>query len=214
MALPRTIEHTALKATTTPADVERLVDEALTHGFVGVCVSPLHVARAAARLAGRAVVVTVAAFPLGASHPEVSAAEARRAVDDGAGEVDLVVPIGRALAGDVDGVERTVATVRRAIGAARLKVILETAYFDVDAIRALAARAVAGGADFLKTSTGFGPRGATVEDVRLLAQEAPEGVGVKAAGGIRDRATALTMLEAGATRIGTSSGVAIMAPSS
>jgi deoxyribose-phosphate aldolase len=213
------IEHTLLKAEARPEDIDALCDEALRARFRGVCVNPTYVKRAARRLGGAGpVVVSVVGFPLGASLPETVADEARRAVDDGAREVDMVIPIGRARSGDLEAVTRSVAVVRQATPGTTLKVILETGHFDTPTpeaptLEALCHAAVAGGADFLKTSTGFGPRGATVEDVRVLAAvaAASSGVGVKAAGGIRDLAGAVAMLDAGATRLGTSRGMALVA---
>jgi deoxyribose-phosphate aldolase len=204
------VEHTLLRPEATPDQVDRLCDEAVLHGFFGICVAPLYVARAARRLDGSApVVVTVVGFPLGASVPAVTAAEAHRAAADGAAELDLVIPIGLALAGDLDAVRRTVAEVREAIPDRVLKVILETGHFAPAALRALARAVLAAGPDLLKTSTGFGPRGASVEDVALLAACGEGRVGVKASGGIRTLALARALVDAGATRLGTSSGPAI-----
>jgi deoxyribose-phosphate aldolase len=209
--LARTIEHTLLRASATAADVDRLCDEAAGHGFRGVCVNPVHVARARVRLEETAVrVVTVAAFPLGASVAEVAAREAARATSDGAQEVDLVAPIGLARAGELGELTRFVSTVRAAVPAATLKVILETGFFPGDELEAVARAVLDAGPDFLKTCTGFGPRGATVQDVQRLSAVCRGRAQVKAAGGIKTAAQAQAMLSAGATRIGTSSGVAIV----
>lgn len=206
------IEHTLLRADATPAAVDRLCDEAVEWGLLGVCVAPLHVARAAARLAsGSPRVVTVVGFPLGGAVPQVMADEARRAAADGAAEIDMVIPIGLGVAGDLDAVGAAVAAVRAAIPDRVLKVILETGFFAPEQLRALARVVVAAGPDFLKTSTGYGPRGATVADVELLLQAGAGRAGVKAAGGIRTAAAARALVEAGATRIGTSNGAAIAA---
>jgi len=206
------IEHTLLRADATPAAIERLCDEAIEWELLGVCVAPLHVARAAARL-GRAGprVITVVGFPLGATVPDVMAAETQRAVADGAAEVDMVIPIGLGLAGDLGAVRAAVAAVRAAIPDRVLKVILETGHFAPEPLRALAREVVTARPEFLKTSTGFGPRGATVADVELLVECGGGGVGVKAAGGIRTAAAARALVAAGATRIGTSNGAAIVA---
>ncbi len=206
------IEHTLLRADATPAAVEHLCDEAIEWGLLGVCVAPLHVARAAARLGSAGPrVVTVVGFPLGATVPDVMATEARRAVADGAAEIDMVIPIGLGLAGELDAVRAAVATVRAAVPERTLKVILETGHFAPEPLRALAREVIAARPDFLKTSTGFGPRGATVADVALLVDCGGGRVGVKAAGGIRTAADARALVAAGATRIGTSNGAAIAA---
>jgi deoxyribose-phosphate aldolase len=204
------IEHTLLRADATPDDVARLCGEARDHGLFGVCVSPVFV-KSARRWAGDAVcVVTVAGFPLGASTSVVKANEAARAFDDGAREIDMVMAIGLARARSWDEVEADVRCVRQAVPGAVLKVILETGYFDAEGVRRAALSAVAAGADFVKTSTGFGPRGATVDDVRLLREAVGERARVKASGGIKTASQARALVEAGAARIGTSSGVAIL----
>jgi deoxyribose-phosphate aldolase len=209
--LARCIEHTLLRASATPADIEQLCAEAAEHGFHGVCVNPCHVARASQALRDLPPrVVSVAAFPLGATVPDVAAREAAQAVTDGASEIDLVIPIGLAIAGELARVADFVGTVRQAIAGVTLKVILETGYFASEQVAALAEAVLGASPEFLKTSTGFGPRGATVQDVRLLAGIASGRARIKAAGGIRTLAQASAMLQAGAARIGTSSGVAIV----
>ena len=208
-SLAARIDHTLLDAVATAADIERLCGEALEHGFAAVCVNPLWVQRCAARLSGSAVIVcSVAGFPLGASLTEIKALEARRAVEQGAREVDMVGMLGALAGGDHAVFERDVAAVVAAAAPGGVKVILETTRLSRDHKIAGARIAVVAGAAFVKTSTGFAG-GATVEDVRLLRETVGPGVGVKAAGGIRTRAQALAMIAAGATRIGTSAGVAI-----
>ncbi len=222
--LARHIEHTLLAPEATPAQIDGLCDEAICHGFLAVCVNPVHVRRAAARLAMRRTdsgeeagpfVVSVAGFPLGASRTETKADEARRAMDDGAVEIDMVAALGALVAGDGAAVRRDIealaAVVHRADPPGRLKVILETAALTRAQV-ILGCRCCAEGeADFVKTSTGLHRAGgATVEQVALLHRHVAP-IGVKAAGGIRSGATALAMIEAGAERIGTSSGVAILA---
>lgn len=213
-AVAALIDHTLLKADARPDDIDRLCDEAAAVGFYSVCVNPVFVAHAAHRLCQSPVVVcSVAGFPLGAHRPDVKAIEARRAIEDGAGEVDVVIHVGALRAGRVDAVRDEIAAVvdvcRR--GAARCKVILETALLDEAQILAGCRAAVEAGADFVKTSTGFGPSGATVEDVALMARAVRDaGLGVKAAGGIRTYAQVLEMVAAGATRVGTSAGVRIL----
>ena len=205
------IDHTLLKPEATPADIDRLVEEALDHYLYAVCVNPAFVPRVMAKKGDAPLrVAAVVGFPLGANAPEIKAQEAALAVAQGADEIDMVIPIGRARAGDLAAVEAEVRAVRRAVPGAVLKVILETGFFSPEEIRALAEAAIQGGADFLKTSTGFGPRGATLEDVRLLREVAGDRAKVKASGGIRDKKTAWAMIEAGADRIGASSGVKLV----
>jgi deoxyribose-phosphate aldolase len=221
--LALTIEHTLLKAEATSAQIEELCSEAVLHGFHGVCVNSAHVSYVAQRLsskpgrgtaAPRPVVVTTAGFPLGACSSKVKAEEARRAMGEGAREVDMVALIGALIDGDYKAVTRDIAAVAHAVHQASppglLKVILETGALSNEQIIAGCRCAAEGEADFVKTSTGFHPSGgARIEHVRLLYKHASP-IGVKAAGGIRDAATALAMIEAGAVRIGTSSGVAIV----
>lgn len=213
MSIRSTIEHTRLAADTTPGEVDALCAEAIEYGFAGVCVGLVFVPQATAALRGGSVrVVTVVGFPLGQSTMAVDAFAAARAHDEGAAEIDMVVPIGFAMAGEFGRVEAHVAAVRRAVPKAVLKVILETGFFAPPALAALAQAAVSGGADYLKTSTGFGPTGACVEDVALLARVASgagRSVSVKASGRIRTLEQARALLEAGATRLGTSRGVDI-----
>jgi deoxyribose-phosphate aldolase len=212
------IEHTILRPEATPADAERLCDEAVEHGFIGVCVNPVYVRLAADHIAAaprRPLVIAAVGFPLGASRSDTKADEARRAMDDGAVEIDMVARIGELVSGHAKAVRRDIeavaAVVHRAAPPGVLKVILETGVLDLDQL-ILGCRCCAEGeADFVKTSTGFHPRGgATVEHVRLLHRHAAP-LRVKAAGGIRTAAAAWSMLQAGAVRIGTSSGLAIMA---
>lgn len=210
----RLIDHTLLKPEATAADVDRLCDEAAGARFYSVCVNPVYVARAARRLGQAPVVVcSVVGFPLGAQRSDVKAFETRRAVEDGAGEIDMVIHVGALRAGEFDAVRDDIAAVAEACrrGAARLKVILETALLDEPLILAACGAAVRAGADFVKTSTGFGPGGARVEDVALMAGAVREaGLGVKAAGGIRTYAQVREMVAAGATRVGTSAGLRIV----
>lgn len=209
MDLAPYIEHTLLKPTATPQEVERAVEETLEHGFLGVCLPPAYLPWVRARWPHAPFrLVTVVGFPLGYQAPEVKALEAALAVAQGADEVDMVIHLGRAR--EAEYIRAEVAQVRRAIPRTPLKVILETGYFTPEEVRALAEAALEGGADFLKTSTGFGPRGASLEDVRLLKAVAGDRAGVKASGGIRTREQALALLEAGASRLGTSSGPALV----
>jgi deoxyribose-phosphate aldolase len=213
MSIASTLEHTRLAADTTSVEVEQLCRDARAFGFAGVCVGPCHVPVAARELGGSSVrVVTVVGFPLGHDTPSTDARAAATALESGAHEIDMVIPIGFALTGDLETVRRHVSEVRRAAGDAILKVILETGLFAPEATRELGIVSVEAGADFLKTSTGFGPRGASEDDVRLLASIAraeTRPIGVKASGGIRSFAQARLLVALGATRIGTSKGVEI-----
>lgn len=208
--LGRYIEHTLLRADATPADVEALCADAVEHRLFGVCVPPLHVVAARRRLAGSGVaLVTVVGFPLGYSVPEVKVEETRRAIAGGADEIDMVLSIGLARAGDWERVTEDIRGVRAACSGKVLKVILETGLIDEAGVRRAAECAVAARADFVKTSTGFGPRGATVRDVVVMREAVAGRARIKASGGIRTADEARALIAAGATRIGTSNGVAI-----
>jgi deoxyribose-phosphate aldolase len=218
--LARTIDHTLLKPDAKEADVRQLCEEAAQHHFASVCIPPGYVRLAAGELHGTDVMVaTVVSFPFGYDTTAVKAAAVRDAISGGATELDVVMNISKFLSGESTYVAEELATLNQQAGAAArdhgldhvgLKVIIETAYL-TEEMKRLAVRVVAeSGADFVKTSTGFGPGGATVEDVALLREEAPEGLAVKASGGIRTLQDALAMLDAGASRLGASSGVAIM----
>lgn len=232
--LARVMDHTLLKAQATPADIEALCDEAVRYGFGAVCVNSVHVPMAAARLGRGAAppgparasgppavrVCAVVGFPLGAMATEAKAFEAGWAVERGADEIDMVVPVGYLKAGDGAFVEadiRAVVIAARRAGERRgmthpplVKVIVETCYLTDDEKVEACRRAAAAGADFVKTSTGFGPGGATPSDVALLRRTVGEGLGVKASGGIRDLAAALAMIAAGADRLGLSAGVGVI----
>jgi len=207
------IDHTLLRPDASPADIDLLCDEAAEYGFAAVCINPTWVARAKRRLSGAGVMVaSVVGFPLGANTPEIKAMEARRALRDGAREIDMVINIGALKGGEHDLVRRDIAGVSdacREVGALN-KVIIEAAYLS-DEEKVIACRlAVAGRADYVKTSTGFGPGGATVFDVALMREVVGEKMGVKAAGGIHTADEVREMITAGATRIGASAGVRIV----
>ncbi len=206
------IDHTLLKADATTAEIDAICDEALTHTFASVCVNGSWVRRCAEILAGSPVAVcTVVGFPLGAMAPEVKAYEARRAIEDGACEIDMVLAVGALKSGDDDFVRRDIAGLAEVCHrmGAKLKVILETCLLtDTEKVRACQLAKEAG-ADFVKTSTGFSKGGATAEDVALMRRTVGPVMGVKASGGVRDSAGARAMVEAGATRIGASASVAI-----
>jgi deoxyribose-phosphate aldolase len=206
------IEHTLLAADATPARVERLCDEALAQRFHGVCVNPSHVARCRARLVSSAVrVITVIGFPLGAQLESIKAREAELAVRDGADELDMVMQIGLAKAGDWAAVEADARAVVAAAAGKPVKLIIETGLLDASEKARACAVALGAGAAFVKTCSGFAPGGATPEDVALLAAHSRGQIAIKASGGIRSAAAALELLGAGATRLGTSAGVQIIA---
>ena len=212
------IDHTLLKATATPADIAALCAEARAHSFKAVCVNPQHVALCASELKGSGVLIaTVCGFPLGATTSAQKADEARSSVQAGADEIDMVIAIGSALAGDWEYVQADVAAVRQAIGqkgeagAKVLKVIIETCYLNDEQKENATEAAVAAGADFVKTSTGFGTGGATLSDVALMKRVIAGRAEIKAAGGVRTPADAEAMIAAGAARLGTSGGVGLVA---
>ncbi|MCS6831288.1 MAG: deoxyribose-phosphate aldolase [bacterium] len=213
--LAKRIDHTLLRATSTCADIERLCEEALQHRFASVCIQPCWVKTVVRYLEGSDVAVgTVVGFPLGANMPSVKLYEAEQALASGATELDMVVALPALKSGDWRTVrheiEQIASLCRSATPAAVLKVIIECCYLTLEEkIRATHAVAESG-ADFVKTSTGFGEGGATIEDVRLLRAAAPPHLKVKAAGGIRTLSLALELLQAGADRLGTSSGVALL----
>lgn len=211
--LAKYIDHTLLKPQATEADIARLCEEARTYGFHSVCVNGVWVDYCRERLAGSSVRISaVVGFPLGASDPRVKAFEAATAVEDGASEIDMVLSVGHVLQGRFGVVANDIAGVVRAVeGRAIVKVILETGLLDDTQIAEACRVAEAAGAHYVKTSTGFGPGGATEEHVRLMRASVSPTIGVKAAGGIRDGRTARRLLAAGANRLGTSTGVAILA---
>jgi len=207
------IDHTLLKPDASASDIDRMCKEAVEFGFASVCVNPYWVPRVAANLAGSDVATcSVIGFPLGASPPQVKAMEARRALREGAGELDMVINVGALKSGDY---ETVAADISGAADACRergaiCKVILETVLLD-DEEKVVASRlAKQAKADFVKTSTGFGGGGATVYDVALMREAVGPGMGVKASGGIRTREDAEAMIAAGATRIGASAGIEIV----
>lgn len=211
------IDQTLLKPNVCERDAKAWIAEQRDGGFASLCVAPAMVPWAAESLAGTATkVCTVVAFPLGYALTASKSEEAMRLLEAGAVEIDMVISIGAVLEGDWGFVEADVLAVVDAVETsgvegALTKVILETGYLDDEQISKACAACVRAGAQFVKTSTGFGPRGASVEDIRLMRAAVPEHTGIKAAGGIRDLKTARLMIEAGATRIGTSAGREIVA---
>ncbi len=207
------IDHTLLKPDATQDQIAQLCYEARKYGFAAVCVNPTHVKLCAELLKGSPVhVCTVVGFPLGATPPEVKAYEAQQSIDHGAVEVDMVINIGALKSKDYALVERDIATVARTChaGGALLKVIIEAALL-TDEEKVIACQlAKAAKADYVKTSTGFGPGGATAHDVELMRRAVGPEMGVKAAGGIKSYQDAEAMVKAGATRIGASAGIKIV----
>ncbi len=212
--LNKYIEHTLLKQDATKDDFIKLFDEAKEHNFLGVCINPAYVKLAKEQLKGTGIkVVTVVGFPLGANLPSVKAYEAACAVEDGADEIDMVINVSAIKDKNYDYVINDIQTVKESCGFSLLKVILETDLLTQEEIKKACELCVQAGADFVKTSTGFVKNGvgAKAEDVKLMYDTvSPHGLKVKASGGIRDKETAIKMIEAGAVRLGTSSGVKIV----
>lgn len=205
------IDHTLLKPDATCAEIDVLCREAVEHKFASVCVNPTYVARAHENLKNSDIpVAAVVGFPLGASSPEIKAAETREVVANGAHEIDMVLNISALRNGNFELVFKDIQAVVRAASNRTVKVILETAFLNTDEKIAACVLAKTAGAGFVKTSTGFGPSGATVEDVSLMRRIVGSELGVKASGGIRNRETALQMIAAGADRLGASASVAIV----
>lgn len=210
MNLASYIDHTLLKPAATVEEIIRLCEEAAQHKFAAVCINPIYVDLAAHHLAGTGVkTATVIGFPLGATLSAVKAAEAKEAVLRKADELDMVIHIGAVKAGLWEAVKADIEQVVVAADGAIVKVIIETGLLTDEEKRQACQAVIAGGAHFVKTSTGFGPGGATVEDIRLLKQVAGDKIGIKASGGIRTREQALALVAAGATRLGTSAGIII-----
>jgi len=210
--IARFIDHTLLKPGATEADIDKLCEEALRYRFYSVCVNGVWVAHCREKLAGSGVKISaVAGFPLGAGASRVKAFEAAAAAEDGAAEIDMVLSIGHLLEGRYGVVSHDIASVVRAVeGRAIVKVIFETGMLTTEQIAEACRVSEAAGAHYVKTSTGFGPGGATAEHIALMRESVSGTIGVKASGGIRDYETAVKMLEAGANRLGTSGGAAIV----
>lgn len=212
--LNKYIEHTLLKQDASVNDFEKLFAEAKEHNFLGVCVNPARVKLAAESLKGTDVkIVTVVGFPLGASIPEAKAFEAEQAIKDGADEIDMVINVGLIKDKNFDAVQHDIEVVKKSCKDKKLKVILETDLLTKEEIKQACEICVKAKADLVKTSTGFvkGGVGAKVEDVEIMYNTvSSHGLEVKASGGIKDKQKALDLIKAGATRLGTSSGVAIV----
>lgn len=216
MKLNNYIEHTLLKQDATKAELIKLLDEAREYSFLGVCVNPVNVSFTKQYLkdtnANGVKIVTVIGFPLGQCTTEAKVLETIDAIKNGADEIDMVLNSGKLKDGEFDYIIDEISKIKTACQGRALKVILETDLLNSDEIKTASELCVKGGADFVKTSTGFVKNGvgAKVEDVKLMYETVKlAGLGVKASGGVRDKETALKMIEAGATRIGTSSGVVI-----
>ncbi|MBI2469786.1 MAG: deoxyribose-phosphate aldolase [Planctomycetes bacterium] len=205
------IEHTLLKPDATRHDIQMFCDEAKQFNFRGVCVNPVFVKEARSQLTGTDyLVITVIGFPLGANVTATKVAETKHVIGLGANEVDMVIPIGALKEGDYRAVYKDICAVVETAGVIPVKVIIETGFLEEAQKTAACLLAERAGAAFVKTSTGFTLRGATVEDVKLMKIVVGERLGIKAAGGIRDFQTARAMVEAGATRLGCSASVAIV----
>lgn len=212
MNIASIIDHTLLKPEATLAMIENLCKEAMEFGFAAVCVNPYYVKNAKILLKGSNVkVATVIGFPLGANTKEVKAFEARKAIEDGADEIDMVINIGALKDKDYDYVRDDIRAVVEAVkGKAIVKVIIETCLLNEEEKIMACQLSKEAGADYVKTSTGFSTGGATVEDIKLIKKTIGDSMKIKASGGIRDFETAKAMVEAGASRIGASSSVKIV----
>lgn len=211
MKIERYIDHTLLKPDTTTDDIKKLCEEAKQYNFFSVCVNPSHVELCKSLLEGSDTkVCTVVGFPLGATTSEVKQFETVQAIRNGADEIDMVINIGALKTGDLETVQKDIEAVVNVKGEALVKVIIETALLTPDEIVTASELSKKTGADFVKTSTGFNGRGASVEDVTLMKSTVGDALGVKASGGIRSKEDALQMIEKGATRLGASSGVKIV----
>jgi len=205
------IDHTILKPDTTKKQVEKICEEAKEYGFASVCVNGIHTSYVHEQLKGTQVkTCTVVGFPLGAMVSEVKAYETKVAVASGADEIDMVINIGALKEGNIELVEEDIRQVVEASGSALVKVILETCLLTEEEKVTACQLSVKAGADFVKTSTGFSTGGATIEDVRLMKETVGNQAQVKASGGVRDYAGAMAVIEAGASRIGASAGIAIV----
>ena len=211
MNIAHTIDHTLLSPEATTQEIDKLCEEARHYGFYSVCVPPSWIEHAKKQLGGSKVkVVTVISFPHGNDLSSSKALAAQQAKSAGADEIDMVMHLGWAKAGNWPAVESDIAQVVKAVQPTPVKVILETCLLSVDQIQKACRAAAQAGAKFVKTSTGFSTGGASVDAVRLMKASIPPTMEVKASGGIRDLPTALAMIQAGATRLGTSSGAVII----
>lgn len=211
MKINKYIDHTVLKATTVKEDIVKLCQEAKEYGFFSVCVNGCYVSLASEELRGTDVkIAAVIGFPLGAMSSEAKVFEAKKCIQDGASEIDMVINVGLLKSGESKDVEDEIRAIKEAIGDNVLKVIIETCYLTEKEKRTACQLSLNANADFVKTSTGFGTGGATFEDVALMKEVVGDRAQIKASGGVRDLETALKYIEMGVTRLGTSSGVMLV----
>ena len=204
------IDHTQLKAFATWEDVQKLCEEAITYETASVCIPPCYVRRVSETYGNCLTICTVVGFPLGYSVTEAKLAETRQAIADGAQEIDMVINISDVKNGDYDKVEQEIIALKQECGNHILKVIIETCYLTEEEKIAMCRAVTNAGADFIKTSTGFGTAGACIEDIRLFKENIGEAVRIKAAGGVNSREDFEAFLGEGCDRIGSSSGVSIL----
>ena len=204
------VDHTLLKPTATTADIDKIIDEGIRYQTASVCIPPSFVAHAAAYAKGRVKICTVIGFPNGYNTTAVKVYETEDAVNNGADEIDMVINLGDLKAGNYDAVAEEIRAVREACRGKILKVIIETCYLTEEEKIAMCKAVTDAGADFIKTSTGFGTGGATIEDIRLFKEHIGPNVKMKAAGGVKSKDDLIMFLEAGCDRIGTSSAVGLL----
>ena len=205
------VDHTLLKPEATWPQIKVICDEAVENHTASICINTCYVKQAVEYLAGRIPVCCVVGFPLGAMDTESKAFEAKKAIENGASEVDMVINIGRLKNKEYDAVREDIRAVKQAVGDKILKVIIETCLLTEEEKEKMCDIVCEAGADYIKTSTGFSTGGATTHDIALMRKTVGPEMGVKASGGIRDYETAMAMIEAGANRIGASAGIAIVA---
>lgn len=211
MEINKYVDHTTLKATVQKEEIKKLCDEAKEYKFYSVCVNGANVAYAYNEVKDSDVkVAAVVGFPLGAMSTDVKIYEAKKAIEDGASEIDMVINVGALKDKEYDYVEKEIAEIKKVIGNNVLKVIIETCYLTEEEKRKACELSVNAKADFVKTSTGFGTGGATFEDVKLMKEVVGDKAQIKASGGVKDIETAIKYIELGATRLGTSSGIEII----
>ncbi len=211
MNLSKYIDHTILKAIARPSDIKQLCKEAKEYNFYAVCVNGCYVKLAKQELADSDIkVAAVIGFPLGSMSTEAKVAETQICINDGADEIDMVINVGMLQSGNNDFVEGEIHAIKNTCGNKILKVIIETCYLTEEEKRTACKLAMEAGADFVKTSTGFGTGGATLEDVKLMKEVVGDKLKIKASGGIRDKETAKKFIALGISRIGTSSGIKIV----
>lgn len=211
MELNKFIDHTLLKPTATTSDIINLCKEAIEHNFYSVCVNSCYVKLAKKELKNSDIkICSVVGFPLGAMSAKAKVFEAKRAIKDGADEIDMVINIGLLKSKKYRSVEKEIRAIKKSIQKKVLKVILETCYLSEEEIVKASKLALKAKADFIKTSTGFGSRGASIEDIKLMKSVAGDKMKIKASGGIKDGKTAMEFIELGVGRLGTSSGIALV----